>query len=124
MAALSWVRVDAALASNPKVLALLAERGGDHALCVYVFALGYSGQQGTDGFIPTIALGLIHGRARDAALLVSIGFWHDIPGGYEINDWREYQPSDEESQKRSDKAKKAARARWEKADKSRLRAVK
>ena len=123
MASLSWVRVDASLASNPKVLALMAERGGDHALCVYVFALGYSAQQGTDGFIPSIALGLIHGKPRDASLLVSIGFWHEIPGGFEINDYREYQPTDEEAQRRSEKAKRAAEVRWAKAQRSKLKAV-
>jgi len=123
MAAMSWVRVDAALASNPKVLALLSERGGDHALCVYVFALGYSAQQGTDGFIPSIALGLIHGRSRDSSLLVTLGFWLEIPGGFEINDWREYQPSDEEAQRRSEKAKKAAAVRWSKK-RPELKAVK
>lgn len=123
MASLSWVRVDASLASNPKVLALMAERGGDHALCVYVFALGYSAQQGTGGFIPAIALGLMHGKPRDSALLVQLGFWHEIPGGFEINDYLEYQPSDEETQKRSAKAKKAAEIRWAKAQRSKLKAV-
>lgn len=111
---MSWVRVDAGLASNHKVLQVMTERGGEHAVCVYIFALGHSAQQGTDGFIPTIALGLIHGKPRDATLLVSAGLWHEIPGGYEINDWRDYQPSDEEAQRRSEKAKKAAAVRWAK----------
>lgn len=116
MASLSWVRVDAALASNHKVLAILSERGGDHALCVYIFALGQCGQQGTDGFIPEIALGLIHGKKRDADLLVQVGMWREVPGGYEIPDWAAYQPSDEESKRRSEKARKAAEARWSKAN--------
>lgn len=123
MAALSWVRVDASLASNHKVLALLTERGGDHALCVYIFALGHSGQQGTDGFIPDIALGLIHGRKRDADLLVQVGMWRPIPGGYEVPDWAEYQPAGEETRRRSEKAKIAARARWDKKQGSTLKAV-
>lgn len=112
MASLSWVRVDASLASNHKILTLLSERGGDHALCVYIFALGYCAAQGTDGFIPEIALGLIHGRKRDSDLLVQVGLWHSQPGGFEINDWLQYQPSDEESKRRSEKARKAAEARW------------
>lgn len=114
MAELSWVRVDSALASNHKVLSLLAERGGDHAMCVYIFALGHSARQGLDGFVPEIALGLIHGRKRDAELLVAVGFWRSIPGGFEINDWAEYQPSGEESRRRTEKARKAAEARWAK----------
>lgn len=112
MTALSWVRVDSNLHSNHKVLTLLSERGGDHALCVYVFALGYSGSQGTDGFVPTAALGLMHGKAKDAQLLVDAGLWHELRGGYEIHGWRDYQPSDEESQKRSEKARQAAEKRW------------
>jgi len=122
MAELSWVRVDSALASNHKVLALLSERGGDHALCVYIFALGHSARQGLDGFIPEIALGLIHGRKRDADLLVSVGMWQTAKGGYEVPDWAEYQPSGEESKRRTDKARKAAEARWSKQQKP-LKAV-
>ena len=114
MAELSWVRVDSALASNHKVLALIAERGGDHALNVYIFALGHIARQGLDGFLPEIALGLIHGRKRDADMLVDVGMWRSIPGGYEIPDWAEYQPSGEDSKRRSEKAKKAAAARWAK----------
>jgi hypothetical protein len=114
MAELAWVRVDSALASNHKVLALLTEKGGDHALCVYIFALGHSARQGLDGFIPEIALGLIHGRRRDSELLTSAGMWRQVQGGYEVPDWAEYQPSGEESKKRSDKARLAAAARWAK----------
>lgn len=109
---LSWVRVDANLHSNHKILALLSERGGDHALNVYIFGLGYCGSHGMDGFIPTAALGLFHGKPRDGALLVEVGLWQELPGGYEVNGWREFQPSDEDAQRRSDKAKRAAEARW------------
>ena len=115
MAELSWVRVDSTLASNHKVLELMAERGGDHALCVYIFALGHSARQGLDGFIPDIALGLIHGRKRDSELLVQVGMWRQVRGGYEVPDWAEYQPSGEESKRRSEKARHAALARWEKS---------
>lgn len=114
MAGMSWVRVDANLHANHKTLTLLAVRGGDHALNVYVFGLGYSGSQGSDGFIPTAALGLFHGKPKDAQMLVEVGLWHEIPGGYEINGWRDYQPSDEEAQKRSERAKRAAETRWSK----------
>lgn len=118
MAELSWVRVDSALASNHKVLELLTERGGDHALCVYIFALGHSARQGLNGFIPQIAMGLIHGRKRDGDLLVKVGMWRPVPGGFEVPDWAEYQPSGEESKRRSEKARKAAEARWSKQQKA------
>lgn len=110
--AMSWVRVDAALARNHKTLALLEQKGGDRALNTFVFGLGHCAEQGTNGFIPRAALGLIHGTVRVADMLVAVGMWHAIDGGWEINDYAEYQPSDEESQRRSERAKRAAAARW------------
>lgn len=117
MTALNWVRVDANLHSNHKVLSLLSERGGDHAVCVYVFSLGYAGSHGVAGFIPKAALGLFHGKARDAAFLVAAGMWEEIPGGWQIHDWADYQPTDQESQARSEKARNAAAVRWAKQKK-------
>lgn len=112
MASLSWVRVDAALARNHKTLELLAQKGGDRALNVYIFGLGHCAEQGTDGFIPNAALGLIHGTPKAAEQLVSVGLWHVLPGGWDVNDYTDYQPSDEESKARSAKARRAAEARW------------
>ncbi len=114
MANLNWIRVDVNLHSNHKTLELLSQRGGDHALCVWVFSLGYCGGQGNSGFVPAAALGLMHGRKRDAELLVEVGMWEPIEGGWMIHDWAAFQPSDEESQARTEKAKKAAAARWAK----------
>lgn len=114
---ITWVRVDAAFASNHKVLGALSERGGDHAICVYVFALGYCASQGTDGFIPEIALGLIHGRKRDAEILVANNFWNPVQGGWEINDYLDFQPSTKESNARTLRAKEAAAKRWQKTSK-------
>lgn len=112
MAALSWVRVDSALARNHKTLDLLAQKGGDRALNVYIFGLGHCAEQGTDGFIPQAALGLIHGTAKTAQQLVEVGLWHVLPGGWDVNDYTDYQPSDDESKARSAKAKLAAEVRW------------
>lgn len=108
----AWVRVDANLAANHKVLALLEQRGGDRALNVFIFGLGYCMNANNDGFIPKVALGLFHGSKKDATLLEGVGMWHALPGGWQVHDWAEYQPSSEEAQKRSEKAKRAAAARW------------
>ena len=124
MTSLNWVRVDSSIASNHKVIALLSEKGGDHAFCVYIFALGHCASQGTDGFIPSAALGLIHGRPRDGFLLTEAGLWHEIPGGFQVHDWLDFQPSDADSKARSEKAKKAAHARWAKRQAPALKAVK
>jgi hypothetical protein len=112
MAGLQWVRLDVALARNHKILALLELRDGARPICAYVFGLGYCGEQGTDGFIPRNALPFIHARPIDANKLAEVGLWHVEPGGWTVNDWRDYQPSSEESEKRSMKAKAAAAARW------------
>lgn len=115
MAGLNWVRVDAALPRNHKTLSLLPEKGGDRALLLFIFGLGYCAEQGVDGFIPTAAIGVLHGTPKHADMLVAAGFWDAIPGGWNVHDYAEYQPSDEESKARSDKARKAANARWAKA---------
>lgn len=114
MAGLPWVRLDSGIARNHKILAVLDMKEGHRSAAAYMFGLGYCGEQGTDGFIPRNALPFIHGRPIDAARLVEVGLWHLDPGGWLVNDWREYQPSNEETERRSTKARAAAAARWAK----------
>jgi hypothetical protein len=57
-------------------------------------------------------LPFIHATKGDAMALCDIGLWHAKPGGYEINDWADYQPSNEETQRRKDRARAAAMKRW------------
>lgn len=110
--ALQWVRLDTSFPRNHKLLALLGAREGHRAGLVYICGLAYAGEQGTDGFIPREALAQIHGRTQEAKRLVETGLWHADPGGWLINDWTEYQPSNEETEMRSKKARSAAMARW------------
>ena len=112
MAGLNWARLDANFSTNHKTLALMGMRGGDHAALVYVFSLGYCAMNGTDGFIPKAAPGTFHGTSKDASLLVEVGLWLAIVGGWNVNDWAEYQPTSEATKERSDKARKAAAKRW------------
>jgi hypothetical protein len=108
---LPWVRLDTQFATNPKVLNLIDAK--NHAAIVaYVCSLGYSGAHGTDGYIPGSALPFIHGTRRHAQQLVAVGLWHDTVGGYQINDWDEYQRSSLEAIERREKAQRAAMARW------------
>jgi hypothetical protein len=111
---LQWVRLDTAFPRNHKVLSLLDERDGHRALFAYVCGLAYSGEQGTDGFIPRNALPFLHARQADARRLVEQRLWLEDPGGWVINDWSEFQPSTEESRERSNRARAAAAAKWEK----------
>lgn len=81
VAVLNWSRLDANISTNHKTLALLGMKGGEHALLVYLFSHGYCTGHGTDGFIPKAAIGTFHGTAKDAALLVDVGFWDLADGG-------------------------------------------
>lgn len=112
--ALPWVRLDTGFPRNHKLLALLGTRDGHRTALVYVCSLAYSGEQGTDGFIPREALALIHGRPVDAIRLVDVHLWLPEPGGWVIHDWMDYQPSTEEHHMRSKRARAAAAARWSK----------
>lgn len=111
MAGLKWVRLDTTFPHNQKVLDL-AEQGRYRAITAYVCGLAYAGAQGTDGWIPSSALHLIHARRAEAAHLVEVGLWVARPGGWDINDWTEYQPTSEDTKARSEHARAAAMVRW------------
>lgn len=108
---LEWVRLDTAFPRNPKVLMLIEDRAW-RAVTAYLCGLSYSGEQGLDGFLPRACLMWLHATAKEARALVAVGLWHEVPGGWEINDWHDYQPSAEEATARRDKARKAAEERW------------
>jgi hypothetical protein len=108
---LPWVRLDTAFPSNPKILHLVADKQW-RAIVVYVGGLSYAGAHGTDGFIPSSALGFLHGSKRDAQILVETVLWIPCQGGWDINGWAEFQPSNEETQRRRERAKIAAEKRW------------
>jgi hypothetical protein len=108
---LPWVRLDTQFPQNPKVLALTAA-GKWRAAFVYVAGLAYAGQHGTDGYLADYCLPFIHARKADAVDLVKAELWHDDVGGWRINDYDEFQMSDDAAKARSDKARKAAQKRW------------
>jgi hypothetical protein len=110
---LPWVRLDTGFAQNPKIAALCAA-GRWRSAFVWVAALGYAGAQGTDGYIPDYCLPFIHGTRQNANDLVQYELWAVDSGGWNINDWAEFQLSDEAAKKRSDKARNAALERWKK----------
>lgn len=109
--ALGWVRLDNTWYSNPKFMMLAADKNW-RAIAVYMAGLSYSGRQGLDGFIPYYALPAILGTQKEADELVAMNLWHVCDGGWQVNDWAEYQPSSEEGERRSKKARDAAFARW------------
>jgi hypothetical protein len=109
--ALPWVRLDTQWPHNPKFL-MLAEDKKWRAIAVYMASLGYSGAHGTDGFIPIVALPMLHSTRKEASDLAEVSLWLPAQGGWDINGWSEFQPSQEDAKKRRDKAQLAAQARW------------
>ena len=110
---LPWVRLDTSMPDNPKILHLVdGHKEGRAAAFVWVCSLTYAGKHGTDGFITRSALSRLNGRPIDARLLCEVGLWKDEGVGWTINGWAEFQESTDETQARSDKARRAAFARW------------
>jgi hypothetical protein len=119
---LPWVRLDTQFASNPKIVALVAEK--KHAAAfAYVCSLAYAGAHGTDGYIPTHCLYLVHATKRDADALVAAGLWVLSPGGWDINGWDEFQVSDEAAKRRRERAQKGGIAKAKQAAEKALRSV-
>ncbi|MGH8879519.1 MAG: hypothetical protein ACRD0P_19580 [Stackebrandtia sp.] len=112
---LPWVRLDTGFPHNPKVL-MLAEDKKWQAITVYIGGLAYSGAHGTDGFLPQSCLPYIHSTRKQANELVIVGLWMPCAGGWEINGWREFQPTSEENETRRKRARAAAEARWGRRD--------
>lgn len=111
MAGLQWIRLDTTFFDNGKIAALVDEN--KHRVVVtHLSGMCHVGKTGTDGFLPENALRRFAANKRDALQLVESGLWIPDQGGWSINDWAEYQVSDEAAQRRSDKARKAARKRW------------
>ena len=109
--ALPWVRMDTQWWHNPKFLILVEDRKW-RAISVYWAGLGWSGAQGQAGFVAAYALPMIHGTRREAGELVEVGLWDQANGGWDIHDWAEYQPTNEEHERRSERARMAAQKRW------------
>ena len=111
---LPWIRLDTSMPDNPKIIDLCDLHGdaGSAAAFVWVCSLAYSGKHGLDGFISRAVLSRLNGKPKHAKLLVDAGLWKDEGIGWSINDYDEYQESNEESQARADKARRAAMIRW------------
>lgn len=90
---LPWVRLDSHIASHDKILNLLADTSPKRwqAAFSYVCALGWSGDQGTDGRIPRNALPFIWGTPQTARLLVTYRLWKESTAGWEIVNYAERQ---------------------------------
>lgn len=108
---LPWVRLDTQFSSNPKILNLIEDKKY-RAAFVWTASLAYAGAHGTDGFLPSSCLPFLHATKADAKSLVEVRLWLECIGGWEINSWSEFQPSNAETEERKKRAKDAAMKRW------------
>lgn len=116
---LPWARMDTNLPSHDKVLELLETAGaakGKAAGFVYQNSLLYAAGHGTDGIIKRSVLPFIHATKADANLLVQVGLWECVEGGYRIKNYGTRNAvgfaQQALSDKRSEAGKKGADARW------------
>lgn len=112
MANLPWIRLQTTMFEHPKVLNLKEDKQW-RAIVSHLEAMAYTGRHALAGYVPKAAIRLLHITMADVNRLVSEGLWDPEPGGWQINGWSEYQLADEEALARSEKAKKAAAARWD-----------
>lgn len=113
MAGFPWIRLQTTMFEHPKILNLKEDKQW-RAVVSHLEAMTYIGRNGLAGYIPKTAVRLLHIPMTDVQRLVAEGLWAPAPGGWQINGWEEYQLADAESVARSEKAKKAAAARWDK----------
>jgi ribonuclease I len=95
---------------HPKVLAL-AHDGHHRAITTYVLALSWCGDHRTDGWIPDYALKQIQSRTTEAAQLVAVGLWRLDTGGWWIHDWLEWQDTNDDRAKRTERMRGLANLR-------------
>ena len=109
-----WVRWDASIYRNPKVLGLLGLPAGHKTFVAYAFSFAYAGENGCTGIIPKLALPVLQATTKDAQRLVQADLWEPVKDGWYIHDWHVYQPTPEYVAKLSKAGKDGAKARWEK----------
>jgi hypothetical protein len=104
---MSWARVDDGFWCHPKVVGIsFAARG------VWISALSWCAQFGTDGFIVRGSARALEFPVEAIDELVAEGLWEETPRGYQIHDYLKYNPS---------KAEVEARREFERVKKARTR---
>lgn len=115
---MSWVAVDEGLPDHPKILALGSDAPA--GLAMFVAALCWSGQHGTDGIIPTTAVHRLVPNLLDvegyddsqriARLLGHVKLFDATDEGWCIPDWTDYQRTKDERDELRRKRQEAGRA--------------
>jgi len=110
---MSWVKIDDALMSHPKMMPLTASER-----LLYVAALCHCAGGSTDGKVSKHAMPLllVHACAKPAAQwrLAEVGLWRDMGDHFLIPDYLDYNPS--KAQADASRAAAAARKAKERAN--------
>lgn len=105
---MAWVKLDDAMPHHPKVMA-----AGPQAFALDVAGICYSNKHATDGFIPKASLAAVcpslSNPNRWAAVLVDVGRWHEVDGGWRVHDIDDFQPTAAEQKEVSKKRAAAGR---------------
>ena len=78
---MTYFKVDDHFHSHPKILDL-----GLEAIGLWTLAGSWSGEQLTDGFIPSSLIARLGGSPEIAQALVDAGLWEITEGGYLFHD--------------------------------------
>jgi hypothetical protein len=111
---MGWVRIDDSFADHPKIA-----KAGIEGLALQIAGLCYANRQRTDGEIPAkIARTLLDlpQPQRVIRRLVSLKIWEEIPGGFLIHNYDQYQPSraeiDDRRRAKAMAGRKGAHSKW------------
>ena len=88
---MSWIKIDDQFADHPKIV-----EAGPSAAWLFICGLCYAGRYLTDGFVTEKQVPKMTDEDDPiglAGILVSVGLWHKVDGGYQIHDYLQYNPS-------------------------------
>lgn len=112
-----WVRLYTDMPRHEKMLRLMAMPKGREAVGVYAFALAWSGDQRTDGYIPDYALPALHASKSHTELLEQVGLWTRNGKGWHIHNWEKRQDTQAELAEAKRKKRKAICERYQREGK-------
>jgi len=112
---MAWTRIDDKFLNNIKI-----QKAGALGMALYLAGLIHCNTNLTDGFIDEDVLPSLYGmtfqskRNRSAEKLVELKLWHKVQGGYEVNDFLDFNRSKDQieviKQKRAESGSKGGNA--------------
>ncbi len=94
---MGWGRIDGSLHSHPKIIELAAMRGGARSGLLWVRALSYCAEHGTDGHVSRAVCRALGGSSSDARRLVEVSLWERAGvEGWRFHDWGDHNPTGQE----------------------------